>query len=370
MTKLIKFLDLKKINRPYQKELLRTFKEFIDSGQYILSGNVREFESQFAQYCGVNYCVGVGNGLEALHLTLVAWGIGKGDEVIVPSNTYIATWLAVTCVGAKIVPVEPDPNTYNLDSNKLKIAITKNTKVVIAVHLYGLPANVKDILEICVPYGIKVLEDAAQAHGAKSNGMQVGGLGHAAAFSFYPSKNLGALGDAGAITSNDVDLIDKIRSIRNYGSTQKYFNDHCGYNSRLDELQAAFLSIKLKYLDKNNQTRREIANIYNNEMSEIKQIKLPDSFKYTDSVWHLYVMRVEQRMELIDFLAKQGVETLIHYPLPPHLQKAYKSLQLPKKSFPISESIHEEVLSLPIGPHLSMKDIKYICKIIKKFYSS
>lgn len=369
MTKLIRFLDLQSINKAHGPALGAAFDTVVESGQYILSSSVSDFEESFAQYCGVKYCIGVGNGLEAIQLILAASDIGSGDEVIVPSNTYIATWLAVTFAGATIVPVEPDPNTFNIDPRKIEDAITPRTRAIIAVHLYGLPANVSAMQKVCKGKNIKIIEDAAQAHGAITNGRVVGNLGDAAAFSFYPGKNLGALGDAGCITTNNKKLAAKIKSLRNYGSTVKYFNDYCGFNSRLDELQAAFLSAKLSSLDAENHRRKEIAGWYNTELAGIEGLVLPNHFPTEDSVWHLYVVRTRDRSRLAAFLREKNIETLIHYPLPPHLQKAYAFLKFKKGDFPIAEKIHREVLSLPMGPHLSQRDVRRVCNAMKQFYA-
>jgi dTDP-4-amino-4,6-dideoxygalactose transaminase len=369
MRKVVKFLDLKAINKAYRKDLDLAYARVFDSGRYILSSFVETFESEFARYCGTKYCIGVGNGLEALQLILSGYGIGSGDEVIVPSNTYIATWLAVTYSGANIIPVEPNPITFNIDPLEVKKHITSRTRAIIAVHLYGLPADMYTLKKICRSKGIKIIEDAAQAHGAVYFDQKVGNLGDAAAFSFYPGKNLGALGDAGCVTTNDHRLAKRITSLRNYGSSVKYFNDYCGFNSRLDELQASFLSVKLKYLDDQNNIRIKMADIYNNELSKIPDVQTPNGFSHLNSVWHLYVIRVKDRIKLAEHLKSRHIETLIHYPLPPHLQKAYKFLNFKKGDFPISETIHSEVLSLPMGPHITAKDIKKVCSEIKNFYT-
>lgn len=369
MTKLIRFLDLKSINKKHLAGLNDAFLDVANSGQYILSSRVNEFESSFADYCGVKYCVGVGNGLEALQLILAALNIGDGDEVIVPSNTYIATWLAVTFSGAKLVPVEPDPETFNIDPDKILRAITKKTKAIIAVHLYGLPAKVSMIRKVCRGHNIKIIEDAAQAHGALLDGRKVGDLGDVAAFSFYPGKNLGAIGDGGCITTNDKNLALKVKSLRNYGSTIKYYNDFCGFNSRLDEIQAAFLSVKLKFLDDENLQRRKVAEWYNMHLSDIEGIKIPNKEHIKESVWHLYVIRTKDRKQLANYLKSENIETLIHYPVPPHLQKAYSFLDFKKGDFPISEKIHKEVLSLPMGPHIKRKDVELVSSAIRRFYA-
>jgi len=369
MNNLIRFLDIQSINNKHLKGLTKAFNNVTKVGQYILGENLNKFEAQFAEYCGTKYCIGVGNGLEAIHLILSAMNIGAGDEVIVPSNTYIATWLAVTYSGAKIIPVEPDPDTYNIDPKKISDKITSNTKAIIVVHLYGLPANVPEIRKACRGKNIQIIEDAAQAHGANIKGRMVGNLGEAAAFSFYPGKNLGALGDGGCVTTSNRSLALKIRSLRNYGSTKKYYNDECGFNSRLDELQAAFLSVKLKKLDLENNKRRKIALWYHKHLENIDEINIPNKFSVEESVWHLYVIRAYQRKNLSQYLKSKNIETLVHYPVPPHLQKAYSFLNYKKGDFVISENIHDEVLSLPMGPHITQTDVKNISTAIKNFYN-
>lgn len=350
----IPFLDLKNINLSYQKDLDVAFSRVLNSGWYVLGREVSNFESEFSAYCDVNYCIGVGNGLEAMHLVLRAWGLGPDDEVIVPSNTYIATWLAVNYVGAKLVPIEPDKN-FNIDPLKIEAAITKNTKAIIAVHLYGHPANMDPICSIAKSRGIKVLEDAAQAHGALYKARRVGSLADAAAFSFYPGKNLGALGDGGCITTNDPNLADKIRSLRNYGSHIKYQNEIIGFNSRLDELQAAFLREKLPYLDRDNSRRTLIAEFYLAELQGLSDLTLPTVSLDVSPVWHLFVIRHPKREDLQKKLAELGVGTMIHYPIPPHLQKAYEPWGWSKGAFPVSEAIHSDVLSLPMGPTITLE---------------
>jgi len=295
--------------------------------------------------------VGVANGLEAMHLVLRAWGIGAGDEVIVPSNTYIATWLAVSYAGATPVPVEPDPATHNIDPARIEAAITPRTRAILPVHLYGQPANMNAINVIAEKHGLKVLEDCAQAHGARIGQRRVGALGHAAAFSFYPGKNLGALGDGGAITTNDAELANAVRVLRNYGSQAKYHNDVKGYNSRLDELQAALLRVKLPHLDADNESRRQIAARYNAAFRALP-LTLPFVTQWAEPVWHLYVVRVRDRDALAEKLVKAGVGTLVHYPIAPHLQPAYADLCLPQGRFPLAEAMAQGVLSLPIWPNM------------------
>ena len=360
----VPFLDLYKINQSYREELITSFERVLDSGWFVLGTEVLKFEASFAEFCGVNHCVGNGNGLEALHLTLRAWGIGPGDEIIVPANTYIATWLAVSYVGATVVPVEPDEMYFNIDPKLIERSITSNTKAIIAVHLYGQPADMLPIMDIAEKYDLKVLEDAAQAHGATYMGKRVGSLGHAAAFSFYPGKNLGCLGDGGCITTNDYSLAEKIRELRNYGSSKKYFNNTKGYNSRLDEIQAAFLSSKLPFLNRDNKRRNLIAKFYMDNLKNIGEIQIPKIIKDISHVWHLFVIRSPERNILQSKLEKRGIQTLIHYPKPPHLQNAYSEMGYHSGQFPITEAIHKEVISLPMGPTMNLEDARYVVESI------
>lgn len=368
---MIKFLDLKKITENFEPDLTNAVKKVIDSGRYLLGDELDAFEKEFAEYCGTKYCVGVSNGLDALHLVLKAWGIGRGDEVIVPSNTYIATWLAVSMVGAKIVPVEPNIRSYNINPKLIEVAITKKTKCIIPVHLYGRSCEMDEINKIAKNYNLKVLEDNAQAHGAIYKGKRTGSLGDAGATSFYPGKNLGALGDAGAVTTNDEGLFNKLKILRNYGSEKKYYNSEKGYNNRMDEIQAAVLRVKLKRLDKDNQRRREIAQYYIDNIKNPK-IVLPLSYNLQSSifnlqsdVWHQFVIRCEARDRLQKYLFDNGVETLIHYPIPPHKQKAY--MEFSNNNLPISEKIHNEILSLPLGNHLREKNTIIIVNLLNKY---
>lgn len=363
---MIPFLDLKSINLRHQESFRKALDAVLDSGWLILGNQTEAFESEFARYCEVDHCVGVANGLDALHLVLKAWNIGAGDEVIVPSNTYIATWLAVSQTGATPVPVEPDLTTYNIDPQKVEAEITSRTRAIIPVHLYGQPADMAPIMEIANRHGLKVLEDAAQGHGAKYNGQRTGSLGHAAAFSFYPGKNLGALGDGGAITTNDLDLANKLRVLRNYGSRIKYQNEVQGYNSRLDEVQSAFLRAKLPLLDADNAHRAKIANRYLAGFDGVIGLTLPKLVEGCDHVWHLFVVRHPQRDRLQKRLTELGVGTMIHYPVPPHLQPAYKNLGLTEGAFSISECAHREVLSLPMGPTLTMMEADEVIELVIK----
>lgn len=353
---MIPFLDLKSINLRQKEEFHAALDVVLDSGWLILGKQTEAFEQEFAAYCGSTHCLGVANGLDALHLVLKAWGIGPGDEVIVPSNTYIATWLAVNQVGATPVPVEPDLGTYNIDPDLIEAAITPRTRAIIPVHLYGQTASMEAIMAIANRHGLKVLEDGAQAHGASLNKRRAGSLGHAAAFSFYPGKNLGALGDGGAVTTNDAGLADKIRVLRNYGSHIKYQNEVRGYNSRLDELQSAFLRAKLPLLDADNTHRAEIAARYSEGLSGLDGLILPKVGVGYDHVWHLYVVRHAKRDALQKRLAELGVGTMIHYPIPPHRQAAYQDLGIPEGASLLSEIVHREVLSLPMAPTLTLKD--------------
>lgn len=362
---MIPFLDLKTINLADASELHAALQKVLDSGWFILGREVEAFETEFAAYCGTSQAIGVANGLDAISLILRAYGIGEGDEVIVPTNTYIATWLAVSHCGAKPVPVEPVEATYNLDPLRLEGAITSRTKAIIAVHLYGQAADMDSINEVAARYGIKVIEDAAQAHGATYKGRCVGSLGDAAAFSFYPGKNLGALGDAGAITTSDTDLASKLKMMRNYGSKVKYHNDVIGYNSRLDELQAAFLRVKLPKLDSSNQARSGIAEFYTQELSKIDGITLPYTPEWAGHVWHLYVIRHRNRDQFAQRLAQMGVGTVIHYPVPPHMQPCYQQLKLEHGRFPIAEAIHREVISIPMGPTMTMEDATKVVNAIR-----
>lgn len=366
---MIPFLDLRSINERQQAEFVKALQRVVDSGWWILGQETEAFEDEFARFCGTEHCIGVGNGLEAIHLVLRAWGIGPGDEVIVPSNTYIATWLAVSETGARPVPVEPDLSTYNIDPNRIEPAITSRTKAIIPVHLYGQAASMDAIIEIAKRRGLKVLEDAAQAHGARVGERRVGSLGDAAAFSFYPGKNLGALGDAGAITTRDSDLAQRLRSLRNYGSHKKYHNEVRGYNSRLDELQSAFLRVKLPALDEDNARRAHLASIYTERLQKCDGLILPTIRHESTHVWHVYVVRHKARDYLQKRLTEQGIGTMIHYPVPPHLQPAYADLGLQEGAFPISEKIHREVLSLPLGPTLSDDEIVLVCDKLNKIIS-
>lgn len=349
---MIQFLDLKAAYTELQHEIDDAIARVLNSGWYILGPEVEAFEAEFATYCDASFAVGVANGLDALHLALVALGVGPGDEVIVPSNTYIATWLAISRCGATPVPIEPVEQTYNIDPNLIEAAITHRTKVILPVHLYGQPADLTSILSISRRYGLRVLEDAAQAHGARCNGKRIGAHGDAVAWSFYPSKNLGALGDGGAITTNNEAIADRIRVLRNYGSRVRYENEVRGFNSRLDPLQAAVLRTKLRHLDAWNDRRRQIASRYMEGLAATGLL-MPFVPSWADPVWHLFVVRHSQRDALQHQLAEAGVGTLVHYPIPPHRQQAYADVHYPSSAFPLASAIAGEVLSLPIGPHLA-----------------
>ena len=355
----IPFLDLKAINLDYRLQFHTALDRVLDSGWFILGNEVTSFENEFAAYCGVKHCIGVGNGLEALHLVLRAWGIGEGDEVIVPSNTYIATWLAASYAGAVPVPVEPDPATGNIDVGRIEAAITPRTRAIIPVHLYGQPAAMREIMTIAAKHGLKVLEDAAQAHGAELDGERAGALGDAAGFSLYPGKNLGALGDAGAITTNDPILAEKVRVLRNYGSSIKYRNEVKGFNSRLDELQAAFLRMKLANLNNDNAKRSRIAGLYQQGLAG-SALRLPSILPGATPVWHLYVVQTAHREAFRQQLESRGIGTMIHYPIPPHLQLAYSSMGMTKGDFPIAERMADQLLSLPMSPQLTDGQVETI----------
>ena len=360
----IPFLDLKAAYVEAKADVDAAIARVLDSGWYILGAEVEAFESEYAAYCGAAHCVGVANGLDALHLALRALGVGAGDEVIVPSNTYIATWLAVSQCGATPVPVEPDPATYNLDPARIEAALTARTKVILPVHLYGQPADLDPILALARKHGLRVLEDAAQAHGATYKGRRVGAHGDAVAWSFYPGKNLGAYGDAGAVTTDDAAIADRLRVLRNYGSRVKYVNEEPGWNSRLDPLQAAALRAKIKYLDAWNARRAALAQAYAQALAGAVLV-LPHVPDWAVPAWHLYVVRVAERERVQQRLAALGIGTLIHYPIPPHRQAAYADCGYAQGSFPLAESMADDVLSLPIGPHLDPAAIERVAAALR-----
>jgi len=355
----IPFLELASTYAELKADIDAAIERVLTKGWYILGEEVAAFEREFAEYVGARHCVGVGNGLEALRLVLRAWDIGRDIEVIVPSNTYIATALAASEVGATPVFVEPDPSTHNLDPARLEAAITSRTRAVIPVHLYGLPSDMEPINAIALKRGIKVLEDAAQAHGATYKGRKAGALGDAAAWSFYPSKNLGAIGDAGAVTTDDDTLADKLRVLRNYGSRVRYHNEVAGVNSRLDELQAAILRVKLRKLDEWNTRRRKLAEAYHDGLRGAELV-LPVEPDGARSCWHLYVVRVRNRERVAQALADAGIGTLVHYPVPPYRSPAYASLGIGAGRFPIADRLADEVLSLPLGPHLGRQQVDQV----------
>lgn len=365
---MINFLDLKAINKQYQSELKEACSRVIDSGWYIMGKELELFEQEFAEYCGTEFAVGVANGLDALTLVLRAWKeLGKlqaGDEVIVPANTYIASVLAVTENDLVPVLVEPDETSYNLSPENIKNAITEKTKAILPVHLYGKISPMPEIMEIAEKHNLLVLEDCAQAHGAKRGGKKAGNWGHAGGFSFYPGKNLGALGDAGAITTSDQQLASVLKSLRNYGSGRKYENVYQGVNSRLDEIQATMLRVKLAHLDEEIVARQSIAKRYTSEiLNPLVSLPVIESTEF--NVWHLFVVKTEFRSELIKHLEDEGIATLVHYPIPPHKQQAYKELN--DISLPLTEEIHNQVLSLPISPVMSETDITYIIQKVNEF---
>lgn len=365
---MIKFLDLQKINAQYQSELKAACSRVIDSGWYLLGAELEKFETLFAQFCGTKYALGVANGLDALTLVLRAWKelghLKSGDEVIVPANTYIASILAITANHLTPIFIEPDIDTYNIDPSKIQSAITPKTKAILPVHLYGQLADMPAILHIAEKHNLLVLEDCAQAHGANIDGRKAGNFGHAGAFSFYPGKNLGALGDSGAITTNDEQLFDVLKALRNYGSHEKYKNIYCGTNSRLDEIQAAVLSVKLLHLARENLHRQQIAKQYLENIHN-PEITLPYCKQNSAHVWHLFVVRSKYRAALQKHLAEQNIQTLIHYPIAPHHQECY--LQWKHLSLPITESINQEVLSLPISPVMNEYDVKAVISACNSF---
>jgi dTDP-4-amino-4,6-dideoxygalactose transaminase len=364
---IVPFLDLKAPYRELKEELDAAYRRVMESGWYILGKEVEAFETEFAEYCGVKHCVGVGNGLDALHLILRAMDIGPGDEVIVPANTYIATWLAVSYAGATPVPVEPDEWTYNIDPRLVEQAITHRTKAILPVHLYGQPADMDPILDLAKRHGLKVIEDAAQAHGARYKGKRTGGLGDAAGFSFYPGKNLGALGDGGAVTTNDRDVAEKVRLLRNYGSRKKYYNEVKGYNSRLDEMQAALLRVKLVRLDAWNERRKVLASRYIDGFSRSVGVIGPKVPSYADPIWHLFVIRHDQRDRLLSHLDSSGIGTLIHYPVPPQASEAYRNDANALRDGKTSSRIAGSLLSLPMGPHMTVEEIDYVVDTVNTF---
>jgi dTDP-4-amino-4,6-dideoxygalactose transaminase len=364
---MISFLDLKSLNLRHVAEYSVVLQRVLQSGSFIQGEELTEFERAFSQYCGVEHAIGVSNGLDALFLILKAYGIGPGDEVIVPANTFIATWLAVSRSGATIVAVEPDDCTFNLCAARVAAAITPQTRAIIVVHLHGICTSMEGLQSLAKEHDLRLIEDAAQAHGARYREQTAGALGDAAAFSFYPSKNLGALGDAGAVTTRDTELAGRVRKLSNYGSGEKYIHDCLGYNCRLDEVQAGFLQIRLEHLDADNKNRRRIATAYLEGLQNCG-LTLPFVPNGCEPVWHLFVVRTPDRDGLRRFLASQGVASLIHYPIPPHLQGAYENMGLRKGTFPISERMHQQVLSLPLCPTMTDDDVAHVIHCIRSWW--
>lgn len=365
---MIHFLDLKKINAQYAEELKKATSHVMDSGRYVLGENVSLFDEEFATYVGVKHCIGVANGLDALTLIFEGYKtLGKlkdGDEIIVPANTFIATILAISKTNLTPVFVEPDITTYNISPIKIKEAITSKTKGILGVHLYGRPMDVMEIQEIAHEHNLLLIEDCAQSHGASYNNQKTGSIGDAAGFSFYPSKNLGAMGDGGAVTTNDTDLCNVIKALRNYGSEKKHHNKFIGYNSRLDELQASILRVKLKYLDNDNQSRINIAEQYLQKIQNTSII-LPQQVQYGKQVWHLFVIRTDDREKLQQYLLSKEVQTQIHYPIPPHHQEAYTTYK--NLNLPITEEIHDTVLSLPISPVMEDQEVNHVIESVNAY---
>ena len=365
----IPFLDLKAATAELRPALDAAHTRVADSGWFLLGGELESFESEYAASVDVAHCIGVANGLEALQLVLMARGIGPGDEVIVPSNGYIATWLAVTHVGATPIPCEPDPHTYNLDPTRLTALITPRTKAILPIHLYGQPADMEAINAVAQPHGIFVLEDASQSHGARAHGVASGALGHAAGISFYPTKNLGALADAGAVTTADATLAARLRSLRNYGSRERYHHDEPGLNSRLDEFSAAFLRVKLPILPTWNARRVALATRYLAQLAGVGDLTLPFVPAWAEPVWHLFVIRTAHRDALRAHLTAHAIGTQIHYPIPPHRSGAYRSLGYRAGDFPIAEKLAAEILSLPISPHHTAEQIDTVCAAVRSFFN-
>lgn len=357
----MKFLDLHKINERFRSEIDGRIKQILDSGWYLLGEQDKTFETDFAKFCGTKHCIGCANGLDALNLIIRGFGFGQGDEIIVPANTYIASILAISENGCTPVLVEPDINTYNINPNLIEEKITDKTKAIMVVHLYGQAVQMDKIWELAKKYNLKVIEDSAQAHGALYKGKRTGNLSDASGFSFYPGKNLGCLGDGGCITTNDDELAGKIRAIANYGSHKKYCHIYKGINSRLDEIQAGILDVKLKYLDKDNAKRREISKYYRENIKNPKII-LPKTYDEKAHVWHVFTVRTEKRDEFQEYLKQNDIQTLIHYPTPPHKQEAYKEWN--NLSYPITEEIHKTIISIPISPVMTIDEIKKVVEVI------
>lgn len=361
---MIKFLDLKKINNRYREEIASRIKDILDKGWYLQGEENENFTKNFANFCGTKFALGVANGLDALNLIIKAYGFGNGDEIIVPANTYIATILAISENGCIPILVEPDIKTYNINPDSIEEKITTKTKAIMVVHLYGQAVQMEKIWKIAKKYNLKIIEDSAQAHGAIYQEKHTGNLGDASGFSFYPGKNLGCIGDGGAVTTNDEELFNKIKAIANYGSDRKYHHIYKGVNSRLDEIQAAVLDIKLKHLDSDNNKRREISKYYRENIKNSKII-LPDTYDEKSHVWHIFAVRTQNRDEFQKYLTKKGIQTIIHYPTPPHKQGAYKEWN--NLSFPITEEIHNTILSLPISPVMTDSEIEKVVEVVNEF---
>lgn len=365
----VPILDLKPAYEELRPELDAAYHRVMESGWVLLGRELQAFEAEYAASVGTTHCVGVANGLEAMQLVLMALGVGHDDEVIVPSNGYIATWLAVSHLGARPVPCEPDPDTYNLDPRRLEAVITPKTKAILPIHLYGQTADIDAINEVARRHGLFVLEDAAQSHGARCRGRTAGALGNAAGVSFYPSKNLGALADAGAVTTSDATLADRIRHLRNYGSKVRYQHEYAGLNSRMSELQAAFLRAKLSHLAEWNARRARLAERYRERLKDVEGITLPRVAPGNIPVWHLFVIRTAHRSALQAHLTSRHIGTQIHYPVPPHLTPAYRESGWTRGQFPLAEQLADEVLSLPIGPHHTVEQVDAVCGAVREFFA-
>ncbi len=361
---MIKFLDLEKINNRFRAEIDARIKNILDKGWYLQGDENENFATKFAKYCGTRFALGVGNGLDALRLIIKAYGFGKGDEIIVPANTYIATILAITDNGCTPILVEPDINTYNINPDLIEEKITSKTKAIMVVHLYGQAVQMQKIWDLAKKYNLKVFEDAAQAHGAMYQGRRTGNLSDAAAFSFYPGKNLGCMGDGGAVTTNDEEIYNKIKALANYGSDRKYHHIYKGLNSRLDEIQAAMLNVKLQHLDDDNNRRREIAKYYRENIISSKII-LPQVYDEKATVWHIFAVRTKERDKFQQYLSGKGIQTIIHYPTPPHKQEAYKEWS--DLSLPVTEEIHNTIISLPMSPVMTDEEIKKVVEVVNEW---
>ena len=361
---MIKFLDLEKINNRFREEIDSELKEILDSGWYLQGKKNQKFAENFAEFCGVKHCLGVANGLDALNLIIKAYGFSNGDEIIVPANTYIASILAISQNGCTPILVEPDIKTYNINPDLIEEKITERTKAIMVVHLYGQAVQMKKIWELAKKYNLKIIEDSAQAHGSVYDGIKTGALGDASGFSFYPGKNLGCMGDGGCVTTNDDELFEKIKAIANYGSDRKYHHIYKGVNSRLDEIQAAVLNVKLKYLDKDNARRREISKYYRENIKN-RIIILPETYNESAHVWHVFAVRTPERDRFQKYLEENNIQTIIHYPTPPHKQGAYQEWN--NLSYPISEEIHRTIISLPISPVMTDDEVQRVTEVINEY---